>query len=69
VAGLAGIVALMLEAKPSLTSGEIKRLLKVNASKPDDFKKRQDYWGYGRLDNDAVMRLLDAVRPPRPGAR
>ncbi|MEQ8784888.1 MAG: S8 family serine peptidase, partial [Pirellulaceae bacterium] len=58
----AGIVALMLERKPTLTLGEIKQLLETNAS--SDARTGgvpNGAWGHGKLDLKAVKNLLDAV--------
>jgi subtilisin family serine protease len=60
-----GTVALMLQLKPNLTFGDIKRILMENADKPDDIvtdaaeKKFRREFGAGRLN---VKRVLDAVR-------
>jgi subtilisin family serine protease len=61
----AGVFALMLQRKPDLTLGEIRRLLEdcealreaASIAQPDE------RWGYGKLNYDAARRLLDAVRP------
>ena len=64
----AGVVALMMEKKPTITAGEIKELLHANASK--DYLGARDNgdpaknpgWGYGKLDAKAVRKVIDAIR-------
>jgi subtilisin family serine protease len=58
----AGVIALLLQKKPDLTLGEIRELLKANATK-DKFTGDlpNPDWGYGKLDLKAVKRMLDAV--------
>jgi len=58
----AGIVALMLQKKPNLTSGEIKTLLELNATQ-DSFTGAvpNPGWGYGKLDLAAVRSILNAI--------
>ena len=64
----AGVVALMLQKKPSLTFGEIKNLLHANASRDypdarDDGKPESNPgWGYGKLDKKAVEKILNEIR-------
>jgi subtilisin family serine protease len=59
---VAGMVALMLQKKPTLTVGEIKGILEKNATA--DFRTGgvpNPKWGYGKLDYAAAQRILDAV--------
>lgn len=59
---VAGIVALMFEKDPSLTAGEIKRLLTDSASKdPFTSLKPGPEWGAGKLDFAAVERIMAAL--------
>ncbi|HYA97520.1 MAG TPA: S8 family serine peptidase [Methylomirabilota bacterium] len=60
---VAGVVALMLQKKPTLTSGEIKALLERNATQ-DSFTGQVPNvkWGYGKLDIAAVRAVLNAIR-------
>ncbi len=59
----AGVIALMLEKKPALTTGEIKALFQKHAVK-DDFTggTPNREWGNGKLEYFAVKRILDALR-------
>jgi subtilisin family serine protease len=62
---VAGVVALMMQKKPDLTLGEIKRVLAAHATKdPGKLppKDRRNGWGNGKLDADAVERILRAIR-------
>jgi len=58
----AGVIALMLQKKPDLTSGEIKQLLELNATQ-DSFTGTAPNpgWGYGKLDIAAVRAVLNAI--------
>lgn len=55
----AGIIALMLEKKPTLTMGEIRQLLTTNSTR-DRFTGDvpNPRWGYGKLDIVAVRKIL-----------
>ena len=59
----AGVVALLLQKKPTLTVGEIKELLRLNSTSSQrltgDVPNPQ--WGYGKLDLAAVERIMKAV--------
>jgi subtilisin family serine protease len=59
----AGVIALMLQKRPSLTSGEIKSLLERNATQ-DSYTGAvpNQKWGYGKLDLAAVRATLNAIR-------
>ena len=62
---MAGVVALMMQKKPDLTVGEIKKLLAACAARdPGKLqpRDRRNGWGNGKLDAEAVERLLRAVR-------
>jgi hypothetical protein len=56
----AGVVALMLEANPTLTLDEIKNTLHASVSPPpkSDRKCPNPKWGYGKLDLAAVKKVL-----------
>ena len=58
----AGIIALMLQKKPDLTTGEIKSLLELNATQ-DSYTGTAPNpgWGYGKLDIAAVRAVLNAI--------
>jgi subtilisin family serine protease len=59
----AGIVALMMEKKPTLTFGEIKALLRANATTNDITGRTPNpEWGYGRLDYRAVQAIFKSLR-------
>jgi len=60
----AGIVALMFEKKPDLTTGDVRRLLMEHASK-DPFTSRNPgpEWGAGKLDLAAVTRIIGSLDP------
>jgi subtilisin family serine protease len=59
----AGVIALMMQKKPSLTVGEIKRLLRTYAT-ADQFtgKVPNPKWGNGKLNLAAVRAILNAIR-------
>ncbi len=59
----AGIIALMLQKRPTLTFGEIRRLLTTNASRDDlvTGPVPNANWGYGKLDLPAAERILGAL--------
>ncbi len=62
---VAGVVALMLQKKPTLTAGEIKQLVATHATKDAETllpKDRRVGWGNGKLDSDAVERIVQAVK-------
>src|SRR5713101_7149949 len=58
-----GIVALMMEKKPTITAGEIKNLLKRYAT-ADAYTGSvpNPKWGYGKLDLAAVRSILGAIQ-------
>ncbi len=58
-----GIVALMMEKKPTITAGEIKNLLKRYAT-ADAYTGSvpNPKWGYGKLDLAAVKAIFDAIQ-------
>lgn len=60
-----GIVALMFQKKPTLTLGEIKRLLKGSASKtgltPFSTAIPNNNWGYGKLDTAAIGKIFSSL--------
>ena len=60
-----GIIALMFQKKPTLTLGQVRDLLKANASKtglnPSGSSIPNNNWGYGKLDNAAIGRIFAAL--------
>jgi subtilisin family serine protease len=56
----AGIIALIFQKRPTLTFGEIRRLLTTNASKDDlvTGPVPNPNWGYGKLDYAAAERII-----------
>lgn len=63
-----GAVALLLQADPSLTPGEIKALLAAN-SKVDDFTGHSipnDRWGFGKLNVEAAFAATPNPPPAAP---
>ena len=58
----AGIIALMFQKKPTLTLGEVKRLLKLYSSKgglkPFSRAIPNNNWGYGKLDMAAIDKIF-----------
>jgi subtilisin family serine protease len=63
----AGIVALLMQKKPTITLGEIKELIRNHADKEDDQVSRfgrtpSPEWGHGKLNRKAVAAMLEAVR-------
>jgi subtilisin family serine protease len=59
---VAGIVALMLQKKPAITFGEIRRLLEHHATRDSNTGPVPNIrWGHGKLDLRAVERILNAV--------
>jgi subtilisin family serine protease len=65
----AGVIALLLEANPQLTWGEIRQLLTKNLTQDGHTGKcPNSNWGHGKLDYAAVERLVAAVRAAQPAA-
>ena len=60
---VAGILALVYEKNPGITYGEVKSLLHKCAS-VDSYTGScpNPKWGYGKLNVDAVKRLIASVR-------
>jgi minor extracellular serine protease Vpr len=60
---VAGVIALMMQKKPAITAGEIRRLLQAGGTS-DRFTGSipNPRWGYGKLDLAAVQKLLGSVR-------
>jgi subtilisin family serine protease len=61
---VAGIVALMMQKKPSITAGEIKNVLRRHASSDAETTGAvpNPSWGYGKLDLKAVKAALNDVK-------
>lgn len=59
----AGVVALLMQKKPTISVGEVKSLLRHNATS-DTYtgKVPNPRWGYGKLDLAAARAMLTAVR-------
>ena len=60
----AGVIALMLQRKPTLTAAEFKALLKDGGATKDKFTGDvpNGLWGRGKLDYAAAERLLAKVK-------
>ena len=61
------LIALPLTAakKPTITTGEIKQLFATHATKDAEKllpKDRRNGWGNGKLDADAVARIMQAIK-------
>jgi subtilisin family serine protease len=64
----AGVIALLLQKKPTLTGGDIKSLLRTKAAH-DSMTGSQTpspQWGFGRLNVAAVKGMLSAVDAANP---
>jgi len=61
----AGVIALMLQKRPTLTFGEIRRLLLTKASSSElvTGPVPNPNWGYGKLDYASVERILNEIKP------
>jgi subtilisin family serine protease len=62
---VAGVVALMMQKKPAITTGEIKQLFATQATKDADKllpKDRRSGWGNGKLDAAAVERIMQNIK-------
>ncbi|HZW34098.1 MAG TPA: S8 family serine peptidase [Isosphaeraceae bacterium] len=60
----AGIIALLLQKKPDLTTGEIKELIRENSTwRGDNFvgNAPNPAWGSGKLDQRAVRAMIKAL--------
>lgn len=62
---VAGIVALMMEELPDLSSTQISKILKATANDPDETRSFDLAWGYGRVDARRAIALLR--NPNQPG--
>lgn len=60
---VAGVVALLMQKKPTLTVGEIKDALRRSAT-ADKYTDQlpNPRWGYGKLDINAVRMMIDGIR-------
>lgn len=61
---VAGIVALMMEKKPGITLGEIRKLLQAHA-KQDQFTQEaslRNGWGPGKLNLAAVQEMIKTIK-------
>jgi subtilisin family serine protease len=73
--GVAGVVALMLEANPTLTPIDVKRLLRETADRIDrrggqyDASKHSPYYGYGRVNSLTAVKAARASRARRRKTR
>lgn len=58
-----GVIALMFQKKPTLTAGEVKRLLGRHATADARTGRVPNpQWGYGKLDYAAVINILNAIQ-------
>ena len=58
----AGVAALLLEKKPTLTAAQFKALLREHLTKDGQTGTCPNpRWGFGKLDKAAVERMLRAV--------
>ena len=59
---VAGVIALVFQKKPKMTLAQVRELLKNNASH-DSFTSAvpNPAWGYGKLDLNAVRKILAAI--------
>jgi subtilisin family serine protease len=64
---VAGTVALMLEANPTLTPQNIMNALRTSARKPEGVSDWDEAWGYGKVDAfGAVEQVASEIPPPPP---
>ena len=55
----------MMQKKTTITVGEIKQLLATHATKDIEKllpKDRRNGWGNGKLDADAVQRIIQGIK-------
>lgn len=66
---VAGVVALMLQAKPAMGIAEIRQTLMDTARAPDPAfgAVPDDNWGFGKVDAAAAVAVLLAGQPVPPG--
>lgn len=53
-----GVIALMLQRNPRLTSEQIRKILIASANPPPGVVPFDNAWGYGRLDAEAAVDLV-----------
>lgn len=61
---VAGVIALMMEKKPTITLGEIKALLRTHA-RQDQYTQDaslQNAWGHGKLNLAAIQEIIKAIK-------
>jgi subtilisin family serine protease len=63
---VAGTVALMLDANPTLTAGTVLDVLRNTARPVDGISGWDPGWGYGRVDAFAAVEQVAAQIPPPP---
>jgi subtilisin family serine protease len=63
---VAGVVALMFEARPTLTAGEVRGWLYSAARKDDFTREAPDGWGRGKLTADSVKGMLKDLKDGKP---
>lgn len=64
---VSGIIALMLEKNPNLTSQQVQQIIKKTADKVGDrpyIHDRNDYYGYGKINLTRIMKMLDTIDTP-----
>ena len=55
---VAGIVALLFQRDPRLTSGQVRAMLIASARPPGASTAWDVAWGYGRVDAEGALELL-----------
>jgi subtilisin family serine protease len=58
---VAGILALLFQRKPDLTAVRARSILVASASAPPGVMPFDIAWGFGRVDAEAAIRLVDLV--------
>ena len=56
---VAGIVALLFEREPGLTAAQVQKILAASASVPNGVDPFDEAWGFGRVDAEAAVGMLD----------
>lgn len=63
---VAGTVALLLQADPTLTSSRVFEALKASAERPSGVSGWDEGWGWGIVDAFAAVELIASEIPPPP---
>lgn len=61
---VAGAIALWLQARPGLTSGDVRQLLQLTARRDAYVEAAPERWGYGKIDVAAALALLAPQQQP-----